>query len=77
MDRVEYEGYVIEARTCQLRDDGHWTVAIGIWRHSGSESIVREFSSASTFGTREEAVRHCFTFGRQIIDGEVPGCAAP
>ena len=77
MERVQYEGYEIEVRTGQLRDDGRWTLDINIWRDSGSETAVTPFSSSTTFGTRDEAVQHCINFGRQIIDGKVPGCTAP
>jgi len=77
MERVQYEGYEIEVRTGQLQDDGRWTLDINIWRDSGSETVVTPFSSSTTFATRDEAVQHCINFGRQIIDGKIPGCTAP
>jgi hypothetical protein len=77
MERIQYEGYVIEERTVQLRDTGRWTLAINLWRDSGDETVVRQFSSATTFATRDEAVRHCINFGRQIIGGKIKGCTAP
>jgi hypothetical protein len=77
MERVQYEGYEIEARTVQLRDDGRWTVDVNLWRDSGGETTVGQFHSGTTFATRDEAVQHCIDFGRQIIDGKVAGCTAP
>ena len=77
MDRVQYEGYVIEACPKQLRDGGRWTLEVSLWRDSGSEVTVRPYYGSNTFETRDEAVLHCLNFGRQIIDGKVANCTAP
>jgi hypothetical protein len=77
MERVQYKGHVIQARPFQLADSGRWSLDITIERDTGDEVIVRPFSASNEFENRDEAVRHCINFGRQIIDGEVPGCAAP
>jgi hypothetical protein len=77
MDRLTYEGYVIEATPHQLADDGRWTLNFNIERHEDDHTKVRPFSASNTFETRAEALRHCLNFGRQIIDGQVVSCVAP
>ena len=46
-----------------------WIKAILI----GVAAVSRPFSTINTFETRDEAVSHCFQFGRRIIDGSEPG----
>lgn len=77
MERVEYKGYVIEANPHELADDGRWTTNIAIERHDDEGVMAHQFSAANTFASKEEATAHCINFGRQIIDGQVPGCQAP
>ncbi len=69
--------YVIEASPKQLRDSGRWTLEVPLWRDSGDAVTVCPFYGSDTFETRDEAVQHCFNYGRQIIDGKVPNCTAP
>lgn len=76
--RVPYKGYIIEANPHQLADSGRWTLNITIERHEGNQVVERSFSAAANlFDTEEEAVQHGIDFGRQIIDGQAPGCTAP
>lgn len=71
MTGLEYKGYEIEAVPHQLADSGEWTIEIAIVRDRGNERKYRKFSSSNTYKTREEAIRHSFDFGKQIIDGKV------
>jgi hypothetical protein len=75
MDRLKYKGYIIKAKPYQLAKDKSWTININIERHTGSAVTVRNFSAANTFPTEEEAIQHCFIFGKQIIDGKAEGCS--
>ncbi len=71
MRRIVYKGYHIEAHPYQLADLGEWTIEIIISLDKGGQIAQRQFSAGNKFRTEEEAVQHCFTFGRQIIDGQV------
>lgn len=70
MDRTSYKGYEIKAVPYQLADSEEWTVNIVILKHRGGQVASREFSASNTFKSRDEAVKHCFAFGGQIIDGK-------
>ncbi len=72
-DRLEYNGFVICAAPHNLAASGRWTVNITIERHRGDRVLDKHFSAADAFDTRNEAVHHCFQFGKRIIDGEEPG----
>jgi hypothetical protein len=75
MTKLHYKGFEINAVPYQLADTGHWTVHIFIWKHRGHESTEREFSAANTFENKEDAIKHCLNFGKQIIDGQAKGCS--
>ena len=70
-DIIEYNGYEIQASPYQLAETGGWRVNIHIRKHKGSEVASRNFSSADTFPTKEEVLKHCFDFGMKIIDGKI------
>jgi hypothetical protein len=74
MDAVSYKGYEIRAAPYQLADTGEWTINIHIFHDRGDEMRSRQFSAGNCFKTQEEAVDHCFNFGRQIIDGKSENC---
>ena len=74
MDIIQYNGYDIQAAPRKLADGGKWKINIDILRHSESETTARNFFAADAYDTREEAVKNCFQFGRQIIDGQSPTC---
>ena len=76
-NRAAYGGYIIDARPFQLVDDNRWSTDITLERHTGAAVETRPFCDTKTWETREEAVRYCWNFGRQIIDGKVNGCQAP
>lgn len=74
MDTISYKGYQIHAAPCQLADSGQWTIDIHISVERGGETKWRKFSAGNTFVTKDEATRHCFNYGKRIIEGEVPEC---
>ena len=74
MTKLHYKGFEIAATPYQLKENWHWTIHINIWKHSGYKSIEREFSAANTFEKKEDAIKHCLNFGKQIIDGQLKGC---
>ena len=75
MKKLEYKGYIINATSHQLAKDKHWSVHLQIERHIGSCVNVGNYRAANTFPTEEEAIQHCFNFGKQIIDGKAEGCS--
>lgn len=75
MTSIEYKGYEIRAVPYQLADSGEWTVDILIVRDTGTEVKHRKFSASNTYETKDNAVRHCFNLGKQIIDGKVKDCS--
>jgi hypothetical protein len=77
MDRVGYDGYIICPRPYQLAEVGRWSTNVEIWRDDGDSVTVVPFSAANSYESKELATLHSLDFGRQIIDGDVPGCAAP
>lgn len=75
MKRMEYKSYEIEAVPHQLADCGEWTTEIAIVRDRGSDRNYRKFSASNTYKMEEDAIRHCFDFAKQIIDGKVENCS--
>ena len=73
IDQGHYKRFVVAAVPAELADTGEWQVAVKIFAHLPSETVVRPFSAGNSFKTREEAVEHCFEFARQIIDGQREG----
>lgn len=75
MDKISYKGYVIRAVPYHLADsDDEWTVKIVIDKHRADGVSSRQFSASNTFKNRQDAIQHCFAFGRQIIDGKSESC---
>jgi hypothetical protein len=64
---VAYKGFVIMARTYQIRGSGRWTEDLLI----SHGDALRAFSGPTTYTTEALAQAGCYTLGRRIIDGEV------
>ena len=75
MSSIEYKGYEIRAVPYQLAESGEWTVDILIVKDKGTEVKHRKFGAGNRYQTKDEAVQHCFDFGKQIIDGNVKDCS--
>lgn len=70
MSTMIYKGFEVEAVPSQLRS-GEWTVKIHLSVERDGSTLSRTCDALETFTTREEAIRHCFGFGKQVIDGQV------
>jgi hypothetical protein len=68
---IEYKGYEIIAKPHLLDAPRRWSLDIDIVRQEADGVLEKHFDAANTFLTEEEAVAHCFEFGRRIIDGGV------
>lgn len=75
MDVAPYKGFEIQAVPLESPDSGKWQINIQIVRHRADGVRSRNFSAGNSYSTREEAVKHCFQFGKQIIDGQSPNCS--
>lgn len=75
MDIVQYKAYEIHAVPCKLVDTGLWQISIQVFKHREQDTKIRSFSAADSYKTREEAVKNCFQFGKQIIDGQSANCS--
>ena len=73
MKKVRYKGFEIEATPYHLADADLWTTHIYIWKHQGDGPRNKEFFSDDPFGDREEAIKNCLEFGKQIINGQFNG----
>ena len=67
-NKVIYRSCEIESRSRQLVESGKWTLDIEITHHYGSGVKCQQFSAANTYQTKEEAMQHCFYFGKKMID---------
>ena len=72
-EEVYYKGYEIEPSSYQLRNGEGWTLAINILKHSPGGVVSRGFSAKNIYKTEKEALKNCFIFGKQIIDGKHSG----
>jgi hypothetical protein len=68
----EYKKFVIEADP-QRVEKKKWKTYIVISRERAGGPRIRPFEDDVTFEKRLDAIRHCFDFGKRIIDGEIDG----
>jgi len=69
----QYGQYIIEADPQKLRR-GVWTTYLVISRERPGGPRMRPFDDDQQFDNRIDAVKHCFSLGKRIIDGQEPGC---
>lgn len=75
MHTKRYKGFIINANPQQVAENKQWTVNITIIKPHGGSVSDKPFFSSDTFSSKEEATKHCFNYGRQIIDGEIEDCS--
>ena len=66
MHFYEYRGFTICPAPALSMKENVWTVNLSIRR--GTE--VKSFETAYSFSTKGEAVFHCISLGKKIIDGD-------
>lgn len=75
-DEVTYKGYVIMPEPMKLQEPGFWTINLSIARHTGEAVRAGKFyGTKQPCKNRQEAIRHCHTYGKRIIDGQVANCS--
>jgi hypothetical protein len=65
-----YKGFILTARTFQVRGSGQWTLDVIISRRGS----LRAFSSPTTFGSERDATNACMQMGCKIIDASPKDC---
>ena len=65
--RQGYKGYVIEARSCELKDGG-FSAEFSVEEHDASGVTETQFYLPDTFPTPESAFNAAIQSGRQKID---------
>jgi hypothetical protein len=65
-----YKGFILTARTFQVRGSGQWTLDVIISRRGS----LRAFSSPTTYGSERDATDACLQMGCRIIDASPPDC---
>jgi hypothetical protein len=65
--RQGYKGYVIEARSCELKDGG-FSAEFSVEEHDASGVTETQFYLPNTFPTQESAIEAATQAGRQKID---------
>jgi hypothetical protein len=68
--RQAYDGRVIEARSCELKDGG-WDCEFSIEEHEASGVTESAFYVPGVFPTAEAAIQAAVTAGQQKIDSGV------
>jgi hypothetical protein len=70
MQSRSYKGFILTARTFQVRRSGHWTLDVTI----GRQGSLRTFSGTETFQSENEALDACWHMARRIIDSSAKDC---
>jgi hypothetical protein len=65
-----YKGFVLTARTFQVRGSGQWTLDVIISRRGS----LRAFSSPTTYQSERDATNACMQMGCRIIDASPKDC---
>ena len=65
--RQGYRGYVIVARSCELRE-GEFSAEFSVEEHAADGFMETEFYLPETFPTQESAIEAGIQAGRQKID---------
>ncbi len=76
MASIDYKNHEIWAVPRKFLDRNEWEAEILVVGRVEGEKATRHFASGSLFADREEAIRHCFEFGKHMVDGGI-GTASP
>lgn len=68
-----YKNYIIQPAPHELIDTGRWGLNLFILWSTEARDESRHFYTSDQYATKEEATAHCINYGKQIIDGKIPG----
>jgi hypothetical protein len=63
-----YKGFVIDARSFELKDDMGWDSRFDLVTHDGAGVTETPFTLEATFKTEAEAIAAALAHGRKKID---------
>jgi hypothetical protein len=75
LNQISYKGFQIVAHPFRFQIGylERWGFKVEIIRLEGK--VSKNFVASLKFGRKQEAIENCFEYGKQIIDGQVPGCS--
>lgn len=63
-----YKGFVIDARSFQLKNDMGWDSSFELVKHDGASVTINPFTLKATFKTEAEAIAAAVAHGKKKID---------
>ena len=72
-DSISYGGYRISTESREVPESATWAVIMTISRGTGADMESWLFSAGDKFPDKEEGLRYCFEFGKEVIDREMSG----
>jgi hypothetical protein len=72
-DSITYGGYRISAESREVPESATWAIIMTISRGTGTDMESWLFSAGDQFPNKEEGLRYCFEFGKEVIDREMTG----
>ena len=70
---ITYGGYRISAESREVPESATWAIIMTISRGIGTDMESWLFSAGDQFPNKEEGLRYCFEFGKEVIDREMTG----
>lgn len=73
----QYDGFLIQPMPGFLPDDSKWSVHVAVLDMRGrGDFVIRRRQDSRKCDSWEEAQRYSIQYGRDLIDGRVPGVPA-
>ena len=70
---MSYGGYRISAESREVPESATWAIIMTISRGAGADMESWLFSAGDQFPNKEEGLKYCFEFGKEVIDREMAG----
>jgi len=70
---IIYKCFTIQPAPRQLVDTGQWELNVFISWDTEDDEDSRHFVKTGWYATPEEATAQCIAYGKQIVDGQIPG----
>ncbi|GKS66327.1 hypothetical protein YTPLAS72_36310 [Nitrospira sp.] len=70
---ITYKGFTIQPAPRQLVETGQWELNVFISWGAEDEEDSSHFVKTGRYATSEEATAECIAYGKQIVDGQIPG----
>ena len=70
---IIYKGFTIQPAPRLVVDTGQWELNVFISWDTEDDEDSRHFVKTGRYATPEEATAQCIAYGKQIVDGQIPG----